>query len=103
MTIIEPHRAKYSYNSAVLYMLLALVALACLSIYFYNESVDIRHSISANAKDLQSLQVSNAELKSQLYATMDLSNLDAIAKSENLVKETKPGYIETTSGVLAVN
>ncbi|MCL5017446.1 MAG: hypothetical protein M1155_02185 [Patescibacteria group bacterium] len=87
MTIIEPHKAKYSYNPIVLYMLFALAALACLNIYFYNEGVDLRHSISANSKILQSLQVNNAELKSRLYAVTDLGNLDAIAKSENLVKD----------------
>lgn len=103
MTIIEPHKAKYSYNSTVLYMLFALIALACLNIYFYNEGVVLKHSISANSKNLQSLQVTNAELKSQLYATTDLSNMDAIAKNENLVKEIKPIYIEGMAGGLAVN
>jgi hypothetical protein len=103
MTIIEPHKSKYSYSLTVLFMLLALAVLACLNIYFYNESVGIKHLISSDSKNLQSLQVANAELKSRLYAKTNLSSLDTIAKSKNLVKETRPEYLETGSGVLAVN
>lgn len=103
MTIIEPHKATYSYSSRILYALFTLAALVCLNIYFYNENVSLKHSISADSKNLQGLQVANAELKSQLYAVTDLSNLNVIAKGKNLVKETKPQYLETGSGVLAVN
>jgi len=103
MTIIEPHKTKSSYNSTVFMLVFALVAFVCLNIYFYNETVNLRHSISVASKNLQALQVSNAESRTRLYQLTDLSSLDAIAKSRGLVKERKPEYFENKSEALAVN
>lgn len=103
MTIIEPNKAKYSYNPAILTMLLLLVILGCSHIYFYNESVGLKHLISEESKNLQELRVVNAELKNQLYKITDLSSLDSVVESRNLIKDKKPEYLKDKSEVLAVN
>ncbi|MDO8442736.1 MAG: hypothetical protein Q7S81_00505 [bacterium] len=101
MTIIEPNKSKYSYNSAVLLMSLSLACLAFSNIYIYNKNVTLKQSISEGTKNLQELQVVNAEFKNKLYKMTDLSNLNDVIKSNNLVKDKSPKYFETKS--LAVN
>ena len=103
MTIIEPHKAKSSYNSTVLTLVLMFAAFVCLNIYFYNETVNLKHSISIASKNLQALQVANAESRTELYKLTDLSALDDLAKSRGLVKERKPEYFENKLEALAVN
>jgi hypothetical protein len=103
MTIIEPNKANYSYGPAVFMTLFLLASLTGVYIYFYSESVNLKHSIFEDSKNLQALQVSNAELKNQLYQITDLTNLDSIIESGKLVKDNKPEYIESKSEVLASN
>ncbi len=103
MTIIEPNKTKYSYNSSPLLLSFALVGLVLLNIYIYNENVGLKHSISDNSKNLQVLQLANADFKNQLYKITDLSSLNGIVKTNGLVKETKPKYFEKSSEALAVN
>lgn len=101
MTIIEPNKAKYSYNSTVLMMSVLLAFLAFSNIYIYNKNVGLKQFISEGTKDLQELQVVNAEFKNKLYKMTDLSNLNDIIKINSLVKDVRPKYFENKS--LAVN
>lgn len=103
MTIIEPNRSKYSYNSSVLLMSVLLAFLAFSNIYIYNKNVTLKQSISEGSKDLQELQVVNAESKNTLYKMTDLSNLNGIIKNNGLVKDRSPKYFENRSETLAVN
>lgn len=103
MTIIEPNKAKYSYNSSILLASLAFIGLALMNIYIYNENVSLKHSISDGSKNFQVLQVANAELKNKFYKITDLGSLNVLAKSNGLVKENKPKYFENESVTLAVN
>ncbi len=103
MTIIEPNKARYSYNLSLLLLALSLVGLVLCNIYIYNENVSLRHSISGGSKNLQELQVTNAELKNELYRITDISNLTNLVRINNLIKETRPKYFEKTVDVLAVN
>jgi len=103
MTIIEPNKAKYSYNPSLLLLALSLIGLVLCNIYIYNENVGLKHSISAGSRNLQELQVANAELKNELYKITDISNLTALVKANNLIKEIRPKYFEKTVDVLAVN
>ncbi len=103
MTIIEPNKAKYSYSPTVFMGLFLSVFLTGAYIYFYSEGVSLRHSISEGSKNLQELQVANAELKNQLYQITDLSNLNSVIESKKLVKDKRPEYIESKSEALAAN
>ena len=101
MTIIEPNKSKYSYNSTVLLMSLVLAFLAFSNIYIYNKNVTLKQSITEGTKNLQGLQVVNAEFKNRLYKMTDLSSLDGVISSNNLVKDKSPKYFENRP--LAVN
>lgn len=80
-----------------------LAFLAFSNIYIYNKNVILKQSISEGSKNIQELQVANAEAKNKLYKMTDLSNLNDIIKSNKLVKDTKPEYFENRSEVLAIN
>ncbi|MHB9019709.1 MAG: hypothetical protein ACYC3G_02450 [Minisyncoccota bacterium] len=103
MTIIEPNKSKYSYNSSVLMMSVLLACLAFSNIYIYNKNVALKQSISEGSKNLQELRVVNAESKNKLYKMTDLSNLNDIIKNNGLVKDKSPKYFENKSEILAVN
>jgi hypothetical protein len=103
MTIIEPNRSKYSYNTPVAAMSVVLACLAFLNIYIYNKNVVLKQFISEGSKTLQELQVANAESKNALYKMTDLSNLNDIIKKHNLVRDKRPEYFENNSEILAVN
>jgi hypothetical protein len=103
MTIIQPNNSKYSYNSSILLISVLLAGLAFSNIYIYNKNVTLKQSISEGSKDLQELQVANAEFKNKLYKMTDLSSLEDVVKSNNLVKDVRPQYFENRSEVLAVN
>jgi hypothetical protein len=103
MTIIEPNKSKYSYNPVVLTLLVFFVSLICLNIYFYNNNVILKQSISIESKNLQKLQVANAEIKDQLYKITDINNMDSVIEAKSLVKERNPKYFQGESEILAIN
>jgi len=103
MTIIEPNRSKYSYNLSVLLMSVLLAFLAFSNIYIYNKNVALKQFISEGSKNLQELQVANAESKNMLYKMTDLSNLNSVIENNGLVKDRNPKYFENRSEILAVN
>lgn len=103
MTIIEPNKAKYTYNPSILMMSFLLACLAFSNIYIYNQNVSLKQYISKGSKEIQELQVVNAEYKNKLYKMTDLSTLNELVKTNNLVKDRKPEYFENKSGILAAN
>ncbi|MBU4347959.1 hypothetical protein KJ671_00430 [Patescibacteria group bacterium] len=103
MTIIEPNKSKYSYNPIILTLSVFLVALVCLNICFYNNNVVLKQSISIESKNLQKLQVANAEIKDQLYKITDINNMNSVIEAKNLVKDRNPEYFKNESEILAIN
>jgi len=103
MTIIEPNKAKASYNPSILMMSFLLAGLAVLNIYIYNQNVSLKQYISGSSKEIQELQAVNAEYKNKLYKMTDLSTLNELVKINNLVKDRKPEYFENKSEILASN
>ncbi len=93
MTIIEPNQNKY-YASEILYLTFFIIAGAILSIYFYNLNVNLKYRISLQEKSLQKLEVLNADLRNQLYQTLDSKNLVNFVQKQNLVSDKNPDYLE---------
>lgn len=93
MTIIEPNKHKYFYTQFI-YLAILLIFLAVLSINFYNLNVNFKYSISEQSKAIQNLEVSNGDLRNQLYTVLDAQKLASFAAERNLVAEKNPEYIE---------
>ena len=96
MTIIEPHKNKFSisYFPLVGFFLLAV---AILSIYFYNSNINLKYKIRAQEKLSQQLEALNGDLKNQIYQIMEFNNVAEFALRQNLISDKNPDYLEYKS------
>ena len=93
MTIIEPKNNKIRLNFIYTLIIGLVLAGALLSVFAYNQSVSLTHRLSETTKSIESLRVSNADLKNSLYAILDLQNIDQLADQLGLIQERKPDYL----------
>lgn len=93
MTIIEPNKNKLRINYALCFLIIGIIAGVLLNVYFYNQMVNLRYSLSLRQAELEESQVSSAELKNQLYAVLDSNNLNELVKNMNLVLDNRPMYL----------
>ncbi len=101
MTIIEPNKHKFRINLALLGMALVVAGGALASIFFYSDTVNLRHAIQEATKAVEALRAKNAEERSELYAALDADRLSATALELGFVKETSPRYLPVPSPDLA--
>ncbi|MDO8466866.1 MAG: hypothetical protein Q7S83_01865 [bacterium] len=93
MTIIEPNKNSFK-SKIVAYLLMGLVLFeAGLSIFAYNQSVQLNYSLKENHKKTEIVRAENADLKNQLYLALDIENADVLAGKLGLIKERKPEYL----------
>lgn len=95
MTIIKPHSivSLRAVTEAAMYALLVFGVLY--GVWLYNAVVNLAHEIEIQAKTLEAARVRNAELKNQLFARLDSSELRALAQKQGLVHERSPNYFES--------
>lgn len=67
-------------------------------VFLYNELVDVRHEVQKQTNNVQEAEVSNAELKNNLYNVIDANNLETLAKEQSLILDNNPQYIKSTDG-----
>lgn len=103
MTIIRSHNtlSLFALIEAAVYAL--LVASALSGVVLYNALVNLSHEIEAQAKALGETRVHNAEFKNQLFAQLDSSRLEALARERNLIPERAPNYFESDPRWLSVS
>lgn len=94
MTIIEPNKSKLRINYIFCFLIIGIIAGIFLNVYFYNQMVNLRYSLSLSQAELEKLQVSSAELKNQLYAVLDSNNLNELVKNTNLILDNRPIYLQ---------
>lgn len=66
---------------------------ALLSIYSYSQNVRLSSELLSTAKEIEALSISTSDFKNQLYAKLDLKNVDQVAGKLGLIKEKKPEYL----------
>ena len=66
-------------------------------IVLYNQTVDIRHSISAANASYEKLQASNAELKDGVLKLFLNENFERLAEDRNLIIDKKPQYLRANT------
>ncbi len=96
MTIIEPNKNNH-YSGEFLFFGLAILILVILSINFYNLNVNLKYRASLLEKAIQQLETANADLRDELYQTLDGENLAVIVGKQNLISDKNPDYIEHRS------
>lgn len=93
MTIIEPKKNKLQFNALwILAIGLVLVEVA-LTVYAYSQNVRLSHELWDVERNIESLRISTTDFKNQIYANLDLQNVDQLAEKLGLVKERKPEYL----------
>lgn len=73
---------------------MALVITVAIGVSFYNQLINLRHEIAGQETNLQKVEVTNAELKNNLYRLTDGENLQTLATDKNLVLEKNPKYVK---------
>ena len=73
---------------------MALVITVAIGVSFYNQLINLRHEIASQETNLQKVEVTNAELKNNLYRLTDNENLQTLATDKNLVLEKNPKYVK---------
>ena len=94
MTIILPNKNNKS-NLLVFILMTAGVLSVVWGVFLYNELVDLRHEFQRQNDDIQKAEVSNAELKNNLYNIIDARNLEALVEGQYLVLDNDPQYIKS--------
>jgi cell division protein FtsL len=98
MTFIRSEKNSTLLFAALIFILIStIVAL----IMFYNQTVNLKHGITDLKTDIQQAAAETASLKDRVFGIFDPQKVDALAKEQGLVKETRPSYIEVNSWVLA--
>ena len=101
MTILQPNKKKPNVKLFTISAVAVVLLWAYFSIIFYNDVVDLRHTIGAQEKLVDNLQVDNAELKNKLYLTLDVNNVAGLASESGLILDKNPGYLESKASELA--
>jgi hypothetical protein len=95
MTIIQPNRE----NKKTSLFALVLTGVAVLSVvwgvFIYNQLVDIRHEMEKTSNSAGKTEVTNAELKNNLYNMIDSENLESLAKEKSLTIDKDPRYVKS--------
>ena len=103
MTIIEPKKIKSKIKLIILPILAVFMVGSLAIISLYNQTVDLKYRLIKQEKALETIKVSNAELKNKLYANFDSNILSQFAQELGLVLDKKPVYLEAERTDIATN
>ncbi len=93
MTIIEPKKNKFQLNIQWTIAIGLIVVEAVVSIVSYSTNVRLAHDVRDTMKSIEALRISTSDLRNQLYAKLDLQNVDELAGTLGLVKARVPEYL----------
>lgn len=92
MTILQPNKNKQNFKSIFVWCLLG-VAICGLYIFQYNSLVGARFEAKELRVGIEEMQLEGAELKNELYASLDPAELKQLAVLSGLVVESRPQYM----------
>lgn len=96
MTIIQPNKNNHRTSFLISVLLVASISAALWGIFLYNQLVNLRHEVKSQENNLRQAEVTNAELKNNLYSIIDAKNLKSSTDSQSLILDKNPEYIRTT-------
>jgi len=95
MTIIQPNREEKKTSLFALVLAGIAVLSVVWGVFIYNQLVDIRHEVAKKSNNLEKAEVSNAELKNNLYNIIDSQNLESLAEDRFLAFDKNPQYVKS--------
>jgi cell division protein FtsB len=94
MTIIQPNKNNHKTSFLISVLLITSISAALWGIFLYNQLVNLRHEVKKQETNLRRAEVTNAELKNNLYNIIDTKNLEPLIKSQSLILDKNPEYIK---------
>jgi hypothetical protein len=98
MTIIQPNRENKKTSLFALVLIGTAVLSVVWGVFIYNQLVDIRHEVERASNSVEKAEVSNAELRNNLYNIIDSGNLESLAKGKSLALDNNPQYVKSDGG-----
>jgi len=95
MTIIQPNRESKKTSLFALVLTGIAVLSVVWGVFIYNQLVDIRHEVKEASNNVGKAEVTNAELKNNLYNMIDSGNLESLAQDKSLALENNPQYVKS--------
>jgi len=97
MTIIQPHKNDKS-NFSISILMMCCVIMALWGIFLYNQTINLRHEVGTEKKNVQQAEVANAELKNTFYGITNIDNLKSASNAQSLVMDQNPQYVKLAEG-----
>ena len=91
MTIIQTNRKVFN-KFIILLLFLGLIG-AIFFIFEYNSLVDFRYQAKNLKAKILEVETANADLKEELYGSIDTNKLQSLARDGNLVLDKEPIYL----------
>ncbi len=94
MTIIQPNKNNQQTNFYISVLMSFLVVSAVWGVFLYNQLVNLRHEVNRQEINLRRAEVTNAELKNNLYNIIDNKNLESSTNTQSLILDKNPEYLK---------
>ena len=101
MTIFEPNSDRFRIDILLTVLIAAVAAGIFYAIYLYQGMVRFRHELSANEEAMIRFEEESAELRHQLYNTLDADQLLKDAENKGFTIDRKPKYLKPKASVVA--
>ena len=96
MTIIQPNKNNHKTNFLISILTIVSVIAAVWGVFLYNQLVNLRHEVKKQETNLRRAEVTNAELKNNLYSVLNEKNLESLINQQSLILDKNPEYAKTT-------
>jgi hypothetical protein len=71
------------------------VIAAVWGMFLYNQLVSLRHEVKKQETNLERAEVSNAELKNNLYGILNEKKFEPLINQQSLILDKNPEYVKT--------
>ena len=95
MTIIQPNKEKNFFKTLLVVFAVPVLGGVLSLVVLYNRTVTMGHNLSEVAKELETLEAHNAELKESFFALFDRKKVEDFISERELIKEKNPQYLMT--------
>lgn len=99
MTTILTPKFNYYINWPLCIVLAGLLTVICTGILLYNQIVNVQHAVANYNALIEQARLSNADLKNDLFHTLDSKRLLAVAQTSGLVAVLHPEFLKLDPAV----
>lgn len=94
MTLIQPNKKRNSFSIGFVFLAIIPIVIGTFwLIMLYNKTVDLTHLTREKKAEVERVESVSAELNNTISSLLVRTNLESLAISRGLVKESHPSYI----------